>query len=176
MRSLILIWTVLLVASIGATTRAAQTHDEQVGVWETPLRTEHLPSLWYEENSTHYLRDTGLYDVETHGMLKSPDDVLDHIAELLRKNPSILTLQVRAHADLLEREPDSLAMQRARTTCTDLMRRGIATDRLIPVSMGVTNPVIAEQIITKLSTREEQLAARICNRTVSFYITTTSKQ
>jgi OmpA-OmpF porin, OOP family len=84
-------------------------------------------------------------------------NIFEALAKVLEENPEIGVVGCVGHAAAGERSPDSLSMSRGVAGCEELVRRGIARDRVVPQGAGVRDPLDAD-------------AASARNRRVSFVV------
>lgn len=82
-----------------------------------------------------------LFDFDQYRIKPAFYPVLDRLADLLKKNPS-MKVEVQGHADTVgaERYNLGLSEKRAMEVCRYLAGRGISMDRLLPAGYGASKP------------------------------------
>ena len=115
-----------------------------------------LPCIEFEENGLAMLSCN-----EVH-----PDSTIAFLSFFLHKN-TLAYITVTGHADSVENQPDSIALQRANFVKQTLVDKGMSATRINTISLGCQQPILQEAFIkAKLNTLEERNAARQKNRRI----------
>jgi outer membrane protein OmpA-like peptidoglycan-associated protein len=98
-------------------------------------------------------------------------DSLNYLYDLLTRNPNFV-IQLESHTDTRGKDAYNrdLSQRRAETCVNYLASRGIDKERMVPVGMGETSPLIKDSEINAMSTEEEQERAHQVNRRTVFKI------
>ena len=100
---------------------------------------------------------------------KSSRVVLDEVAELLLKYPSLKKVEVAGNTDDIGADAPNrrLGMRRAKTVVKYLVKKGVAKERLVPKGFGEDKPIVP---ITKGMSKKALKEARKTNRRVEVHI------
>lgn len=111
------------------------------------------------------------FDFDKYTLRPSSNIFLDSLANFLQKNDSII-LEVRNHRDT--RGPNyysrNITQSRAQAVVNYLIEKGIERERLIPKGYGDVMPLVSDQEIAKMKSKEEQEKAHQKNRRMEFVI------
>ena len=98
-------------------------------------------------------------------------DSLNYLFDLLTRNPNFV-IQLESHTDTRGKDQYNrdLSQRRAETCVAYLASKGLDRERMVPVGMGETSPLIKDREINAMSTEEEQERAHQVNRRTVFKI------
>ncbi len=104
--------------------------------------------------------------------LRSESSVeLDKLALFLQKNMEV-KIEISGHTDTRGDAPENLALseERAKTVYNYLISKGIDSKRLTYKGYGETQPIISENVISKMNSDQEKEAAHQSNRRTEYKI------
>lgn len=109
------------------------------------------------------------YDFDKATLRPESMKILDDLAAFLELNDN-LSVEIASHTDARGSDTYNQRLSQARAkSCVDyLISKGIAADRLVATGYGESKPLITEQDINAMPTKEEQEAAHQKNRRTSF--------
>jgi outer membrane protein OmpA-like peptidoglycan-associated protein/tetratricopeptide (TPR) repeat protein len=109
------------------------------------------------------------YDFDKATLRPESQKILDDLAAFLELNDN-LSVEIASHTDARGSDTynQRLSQSRAKSCVDYLISKGISPDRLVATGYGESKPLIVEQDINALPTKEEQEAAHQKNRRTSF--------
>ena len=115
-----------------------------------------------------------LYEVDRFDLTQAGKDSLETLFTTLTENPTII-IELRSHTDSRSTSRYrggnmELSQKRARCCVNFLVTKGIDPVRMVPVGKGATEPVVTDNAIKAMMTREEQEAAHQKNRRTDFTV------
>lgn len=120
-----------------------------------------FPSVEFKENKIEM--------VEVDSYHESPDSVVRCLSEMLKSNPKFV-IELSAHADSKEENPEAIASFRGEMIKNMLMCLDINPKRLIVKSYGCKRLLVTEDEISKCLTEDEKNIGRQRNRRVVFSV------
>lgn len=117
------------------------------------------------------LRKTIYFDINAWRIMPESTRFLDTLAIMLTEHDSII-VRIESNTDYRGNNDynDSLSDRRAKSVVYYLVDKGINSERLTAIGMGEKAPIIKEEEILALPTREEQEKAHAINRQTVFRI------
>lgn len=114
--------------------------------------------------------DLAKWELQVNDSVNSKDS-LDYLYTTLIENPTIV-VELMAHTDARGSDKANMTLSQKRAqSCVDyLVSKGIPADRMVAKGYGETQPIIAEDIINGLPTKEEKEAAHQKNRRTTFRV------
>lgn len=111
------------------------------------------------------------FDFDKYTLRPSSNIFLDSLVSFLQKNNSII-LEVRNHRDTRGSNHYSrnITQSRAQSVVNYLIEKGIEKERIIPKGYGDAMPLVSDQEIAKMKSKEEQEKAHQKNRRMEFVI------
>jgi peptidoglycan-associated lipoprotein len=109
-----------------------------------------------------------LYPLDEFYLTPESKDSLEVLYTTLTENPNIV-IELRSHTDSRKTSRykggnQELSQKRAQAVVNYMVERGIDPARMVPIGMAATEPVIKDEEIKKLATKEEKEAAHQLNR------------
>lgn len=116
------------------------------------------------------------YDLNKTTLRPESKKILDKIYDLIHTNDN-LSIEVNAHTDTRGSDTYNMKLSAGRAqSCVDyLVGRGIQSERIVAKGYGETKPLISDEEIAKLATKEEKEAAHQKNRRTAFKVTGETK-
>lgn len=96
-------------------------------------RGDGLPNIYFDKNSC--------------GLRPESRVAIDNMCETMEDNPTIV-FEICGHADFREKNPEELALKRAKAIAEAMILEGVNPDRLKPVGYGCSMPRILENDIS----------------------------
>mgnify|MGYP003635531052 CR=1 FL=1 len=114
--------------------------------------------------------DLAKWELQVNDSVNSKDS-LDFLYQTLIDNPT-LVVELMSHTDArgTDKNNQILSQKRAQSCVDYLESKGIPAGRMIAKGYGETMPVIAEDVINSLPTKEEKEAAHQKNRRTTFRV------
>lgn len=122
-----------------------------------------FPTFLFKLNSTEP------YWQYSESSSESPEESINLMAATLKDNPTII-IEIWGHCDSKEKNQAQLSLNRAEYYAQELVKKGIDTARLLIKGYGSKKPLIKEEQIKKVKTKEEKEALHQKNRRVVFRI------
>ncbi len=113
------------------------------------------PSIYFPENSSSPRTDSVWYQQEAQ--VNSVDEAVTAIVEVMADNPTII-LMVRGYCNVLERDSERLALDRATWVREKLVKRGVPAERLQVEGRGADNRYLEKEIASMTDPREREIA------------------
>jgi len=115
-----------------------------------------------------------LYEVDKFDLTQAGKDSLETLYNTLLENPTII-IELRSHTDSRNTRTYKggnleLSQKRAQSCVNYLVTKGIDPARMVPVGKGATEPLITDEQIAKMATKEEKEAAHQKNRRTDFKV------
>jgi peptidoglycan-associated lipoprotein len=114
--------------------------------------------------------DFGRWELQVNEEVNSKDS-LDYLYQTLTDNPNIV-VELMAHTDTRGGDAANLSLSQKRAqSCVDyLVSKGIPQDRMVAKGYGESEPIMSDDQINALPTKEEQEAAHQKNRRTTFRV------
>ncbi|MBL8003115.1 MAG: OmpA family protein [Flavobacteriales bacterium] len=115
-----------------------------------------------------------LYEVDKFDLTQAGKDSLETLYNTLLENPTII-IELRSHTDSRNTRTYKggnmeLSQKRAQSCVNYLVTKGIDPVRMVPVGKGATEPLVTDEQIAKMGTKEEKEAAHQRNRRTDFKV------
>lgn len=115
-----------------------------------------------------------LYDVDQFFLRPESKDSLEVLYTTLVDNPNIV-IELRSHTDSRPTRKykggnQELSQLRAQSCVNYLIEKGIDAARMVPVGRGPSEPLVTDEQIKKMATKEEKDAAHQTNRRTDFKV------
>ncbi len=109
------------------------------------------------------------YDFDKATLRPESKKILDDLIEFLKLNDN-LVIEIRSHTDSRGSESYNLRLSnaRAKSVVDYLVAHGIPRDRLYPIGLGESEPLIPDSEIEKMATEQEKEEAHQRNRRTAF--------
>lgn len=114
--------------------------------------------------------DLAKWELQVNDSVNSKDS-LDYLYETLIKNPTIV-IELMSHTDARGSDKNNqiLSQKRAQSCVDYLVSKGIPAERMEAKGYGENQPVITEDVINSLPTKQEKEAAHQKNRRTTFRV------
>jgi hypothetical protein len=118
-----------------------------------------FPSINFKENLLEFSKIDGNIN---------EDSVLTLLKCIIAKNNFVI--EIAGHADLNEKNPDKLSVERAERIKAKLIKRGVQEQMLVAKGYGNKRVVVTKEEIKKVKNKKEENALRQKNRRVVFWV------
>ena len=95
----------------------------------------------------------------------TPEEIINFYYELMTSNPKIV-MEIRGHADYIEKHQKKLSLKRAKYLAKNLINRGIEKERIYVIGEGSFQKLIKDEDIKATNTPEEKEKLHLQNRRV----------
>ncbi len=113
------------------------------------------PSIYFPENSSSPRADSAWYQQEAQ--VNSVDEAVTAIVEVMADNPTLI-LMVSGYCDVLGRDRERLAMDRATWVRETLIERGVPAERLHVEGRGADHRYLEKELASMKDPRDREIA------------------
>lgn len=128
-----------------------------------------FPSLLFKKNMLAYDTVIRMYETQADSIYAFPEQVIRFLTLTLTDNPTIV-IELSAHCSSDEKQPEKLSQMRAEKVKADLVKLGIAKQRLVAKGYGITKLLVKDDIIYRASSLREKETLIAKNRRCVFKI------
>ena len=133
-----------------------------------------MPNISFEEHSLEFAHANRMYDEYGHFTDTLRDDhIIGALVKILGDNPQLL-IELAGHCAM--NEDTTIAMLRAQSVFDQLAANGVEAERLTAKGYGRRRPIISDQVVFNLDSKEEREAANQKNRRVEIKVIGRSKE